>query len=197
MSSLPSARTSFNTEELVEDSFTPFWRRLDTLRSSDFCIVNLCVLLNAHNFHVTVAQTRDVLREFTSALRIFQREQVAARSTTGFRSFTLYQLTQSHAVIWFLHFLSDKGFRVDLGDAASLFNFLLHYNANFRKEEFRAWYAEKKRRREAREWRRKRMVVTYLQGIEALEAEMTEDCRIEFELLGTGILDGHTVILER
>ena len=73
----------------------------------------------------------------------------------------------------------------------ALFNFLLHYNVDFRNEEFGTWDAEKRRRRETREERRKHIAANYQSedaryqnGIEALHAELKEDCLREGELLG-------------
>ena len=91
----------------------------------------------------------------------------------------------------FRGFFLAKGSDVDSEEAAMLFNNLVEYSRNFRKEEFRAWYAEKRRRREVREKRRQQMEASYpwedryyFEFLMAQSAGMMQDCEQEAELLG-------------
>lgn len=146
--------------------------------------------LNTFNFHFTLAQTVDIILEFDSVLKGFQSEQTGTKNA-GDRVFTFQKLLKSEAVANYRRSFLAKGYDVDLENVASLFNFLLHYNVDFRKEEFRTWYAQKRHRREAREKRRKHIAAKYQpedaryqKGIEALQAEMKGDWEKEGKLLG-------------
>ena len=171
----------------IRDTYSSYRARLDRFRSVDFNLVNLCVALNASNFHFTVAQTRDVVLDFISTIDGLRREELALLGA-GCRVFTYQHLVESQAVATFRQSFLAKGRDVDLKDAAALFNFLLRYTRNFRKEGFRQWYAEKRQRREARGKRWKEITAEYWKDFRAMEAEMKEDCEKEAELLGLRLM---------
>ena len=160
------------------------------MKSLDFNLVNLCVALNALGFNFTVAQTSNVILDFESTLEVFRSEKIAAkRSRTLVLTFQVS--VESQTVAHFHRLFLARGYNVGLGDVADLFHFLFYYNMDFRHREFRAWCTEKRRRREARERRRKHITANYRRNdpryhryIDALEAEMKEDCEHEADLLG-------------
>ena len=146
--------------------------------------------LNASGFNFTVAQTSNVILDFKSTIEMLRPEQMTAKSS-GTLLFPFGAFVESRTVADFRRLLLARGYNVGLGEVADLYRFLFRYNMNFRKWEFRAWCAEKRRRREARERRRKHITAQYHRNdpryhraFEALEAEMKEDCEKEGELLG-------------
>ena len=146
--------------------------------------------LNALSFHFTVAQTRDIILDYWSTIESFLLEKAAAQ-TSGVQAY-FQNIADPRAVEIFHRSLLARGYDVDPTDVTRLFQFLLRFIfEDFRKEEFLSWYAEKRRRREAREKRRNHIEseyrvddMRYCNAIEALEAEMKEDCKNEAELLG-------------